>query len=534
MTNQVTAQDGVGPTDKLGWEQLYHVVKQLSADQQAAQRSVLSHFAFTADSTHVFFLAAAPPDREHSLYAAAIATARRAGRPLEWHAVLLDSGRACGGSASGVTREEAMLRERQRAALVGITQYELDVDARRILFSRNGALHIADLGQYGAHERQAVVVDVPTALPGARVDAKLCPADPNLMAFVHRGDLWVQRLDTGEELRLTYARADDDGSADDAARHGLGAGIPEYVMQEEFNRYTGYWFAGPAAEAEEGGVHRILYTEVDESAVPVHTIALPCGRTEAARYPFAGAANATTDLCVAEFSWCGETFAPVVARRRLYRPLRELLPWHEYVVRAGWFPGGQRVWAQLLDRPQQRTVVVAFTLDHFVYEDSHGRAVPPPPPQVVLDETSPVWISVTDALAFVHVEGALHVVWASERSGHRHLYLIPCAEGGAGGPWMPLTEVRGQGARGSGGGMHDKCKCASTEHGAHLHVLQGSDVVVEPERLWTDEARGLLYFLAVDRGAPLEVHLYAVSYRRPQYVQEEQYTAACHVSLLPA
>lgn len=43
---------------------------------------------------------------------------------------------------------------------------------------------------------------------------------------------------SGHTQRLTYARKGGRGLADDP----LVAGIPSYVMQEEFNRYQGYWW----------------------------------------------------------------------------------------------------------------------------------------------------------------------------------------------------------------------------------------------------------------------------------------------------
>jgi len=43
---------------------------------------------------------------------------------------------------------------------------------------------------------------------------------------------------TGGTLRLTFAHKGGRSLADDP----LSAGIPSYVMQEEFSRYQGYWW----------------------------------------------------------------------------------------------------------------------------------------------------------------------------------------------------------------------------------------------------------------------------------------------------
>lgn len=46
--------------------------------------------------------------------------------------------------------------------------------------------------------------------------------------------LWV----TGSTQRVTWAYKGGRNLADDP----LSAGVPSYVMQEEFNRYQGYWW----------------------------------------------------------------------------------------------------------------------------------------------------------------------------------------------------------------------------------------------------------------------------------------------------
>ena len=61
----------------------------------------------------------------------------------------------------------------------------------------------------------------------------MCPHNPDLIAFVNSGDIWVSHLVTRSEVRLTFCHnAIAGGVADDP----LSAGLPSYVMQEEFNR----------------------------------------------------------------------------------------------------------------------------------------------------------------------------------------------------------------------------------------------------------------------------------------------------------
>ena len=55
----------------------------------------------------------------------------------------------------------------------------------------------------------------------------------------------------------------------------VSSGVPSFVVQEEFDRYTGYWWepAGYQGDDTDGmaieKTYRILYEEVDESGVEI-------------------------------------------------------------------------------------------------------------------------------------------------------------------------------------------------------------------------------------------------------------------------
>jgi len=51
------------------------------------------------------------------------------------------------------------------------------------------------------------------------------------------------------------------------------SGVAEFVMQEEFDRYTGYWWQ-PSADSSNPSLCRILYLQVRVSAfhVPVRRV----------------------------------------------------------------------------------------------------------------------------------------------------------------------------------------------------------------------------------------------------------------------
>lgn len=70
------------------------------------------------------------------------------------------------------------------------------------------------------------------------MDSKLCPCNPNLAAFIHRNDIWVTNLETGEERRLTHANS----GSPNLLEEPISAGVASFIAQEEFDRYTGYWW----------------------------------------------------------------------------------------------------------------------------------------------------------------------------------------------------------------------------------------------------------------------------------------------------
>ena len=59
-----------------------------------------------------------------------------------------------------------------------------------------------------------------------------------MIAYISESDIWVTHTLSGHEERLTFAHDGRRSFADDP----LSAGLPSYVMQEEFSRYQGYWW----------------------------------------------------------------------------------------------------------------------------------------------------------------------------------------------------------------------------------------------------------------------------------------------------
>ncbi|KAL8609108.1 hypothetical protein ACOMHN_030449 [Nucella lapillus] len=350
---------------------------------------------------------------------------------------------------------------------------------------------------------------VRTSCAGARLDPKICPEFPDVMAFVHSNDLWVTSLATFQEMQLTFTQANSGSSQ--LEDNPLTAGVPSFVMSEEFDRYTGYWWQPGVqpASAEGRQTLRVLYEEVDEGGVEILRIFAPPAHVSGVdeyRYPRAGTPNASSILKVVEFEV--DSSGPVMGSRQerhLVEPLTTHCPWAEYLVRAGWTPDGKFVYAVLLSRSQQQLCVVLIPLDCFLGE-GEGDMISLdssrfPPVHCVYQEASSIWINVHDCLHFFPqtFENEISFLWASQTSGYRHLYHVTSR----------LSVLHTE------GGEEDM----QVSSGSQCHVIQerqltSGDWDVQAKHLWVDETRAIVYFIGM-KDSCLETHLYGVSYAHP-------------------
>uniref|UniRef100_A0AAG5CY88 Dipeptidyl peptidase 9 n=1 Tax=Anopheles atroparvus TaxID=41427 RepID=A0AAG5CY88_ANOAO len=396
-------------------------------------------------------------------------------RHLEWHQ-LLES--VLGHLSTSNSREVQLLLERKRLSIWGITSYELHKSSGKIVFPACNTLY--QCLDTGYEENTLFPSELRIFQRAAAIDPQICPQNSDLVAFVCNGDIWVVHTHSGHSERLTYAHDGRRSFSEDP----LTAGVPSYVMQEEFSRYQGFWWQ-PESNDE---IYRIVYEEVDESDVSLYTFpsSQSSGRDyEEYRFPRAGTPNAKSKLKLVQFRLSENLRITDVCIKELQCPLTFAFPWLEYIVRIGWTPDSKYVWAQLLDRPQQRLEVVLLPVDNFceIYSSSpsspnapqgasagscggtqspgqhshqqnaqqtqhpqahhhhnhhHQHQHQPPssgwrspldkttrPLQVIYSETSTSWVNVHDLLHFIELsEHEVTFLWASEETGFRHLYLV--------------------------------------------------------------------------------------------------------------
>lgn len=174
--------------------------------------------------------------------------------------------------------QEKLQLERKRITLPGITEYQFHKPSRRFLFNSCGNLfYFDDIG---------IPPYIPNRLKSStkseKINPTICPANPDLIAYQFDNDLWVVNLENEQKLSLTQTRTSD-------GQFLLSAGLPSYVIQEEFSRFNGFWWRpGSTRISENVREYDILYEEIDETEVEVIHLLNSNGEIDDYRYPRAG------------------------------------------------------------------------------------------------------------------------------------------------------------------------------------------------------------------------------------------------------
>lgn len=353
----------------------------------------------------------------------------------------------------------------------------------------------------------------------APINPKIAPSNSDLVAYVCGHDIFVHHAISGQSERLTFAHSSKRNDP-------LSAGVPSYVMQEEFNRYEGFWWQPGCVE----GVYRICYEEVDETDVGIFTIPSSYNtfESEEYRFPRAGTPNAKSTLKLVEFRLSENLTIVDVSNRELQIPLVYQFPYLEYIVRVGWTPDGRYVWTQLLDRQQQFLQLVLIPFESFCNEpytsnpssmesisEKHLWEVMmtknTKPLQVIYTERSSQWINVHNLLHFLEVnEDCVEFIWSSEETGFRHLYQVTSS----------LRVNSDASGERNGIRTHNAfCDETSVDDNMKARVIKKTQLTsgeweVLIEKIWIDRGRNLLYFMGLEH-SPLERHLYALNLTEP-------------------
>ncbi|ROQ23267.1 S9 family peptidase [Gallaecimonas pentaromativorans] len=281
--------------------------------------------------------------------------------------------------------EEKARRERQRLFASGIVEYHWSHDGKALLFPLAGNLYYYPLGGQARQLTDSAAFDL---------DAKFSPDDTQV-AFVRDQNLWVLDLASGQVRPLTQ-----DGAGP------IKNGMAEFVAQEEMARLSGYWWSPDSRQ--------IAFLQVDESPVPeVTRNEIYAERIELIqqRYPAAGDANVRVKLGVLSVESGSVTWLDLGSDEDIY------------IARVDWSQDPNLLTYQWQNRNQQRLELRGVDL-----ATGHTR--------LLLAESADTWVNLHDDLRFLKADNSL--LWASERSGFKHLYHLKDGE------LAPLTQGQWQ------------------------------------------------------------------------------------------
>jgi len=285
--------------------------------------------------------------------------------------LLVDSNDLLKGGEEVLSEEEKQRRERNRSTTgkTGIISYFWSADSKSLLFPIGGDVYVLPLG--GAVKRL-------TETAAYETDIKFSPKG-SYVSFIRDREVFAVNVATGVETQLTTG-----------ATETIANGMAEFVVQEELGRFTGYWWSPDES--------KIAFEQFDESKVLVKDRyeVQPDGGVVALkqRYPEAGSTNVDVKLGVVALADKSVNWIDLGAEKDIY------------LARVNWANDNTVVY-QRLNRSQTRLDVV---FNDLVSGNADTR----------ITETSEVWVNLNNDLRFLD-DGRF--IWASERSGFKHLYL---------------------------------------------------------------------------------------------------------------
>ncbi|MBB6086646.1 S9 family peptidase [Wenzhouxiangella marina] len=368
-----------------------------------------------------------------------------------------------------LSEAERARRERARIAnLRGIVEYRWSADGRFLIFPLAGDIYLLDLQDESGTVRQI------TASDSFDTDPKVS-SDGEHVAFIRERNLWVAEVASGEARALT-----------EDASETVANGVAEFIAQEEMGRSTGYWWSPDS--------RRIAFLQIDESPIDItRRYEIEAGEINMIeqRYPYAGTPNVSYRLGLVDLDSGERRWIDLGNDSGDNRDI--------YIPRVQWHPDGRHLSLQRQSRDQQTLDLILVDTDTLTQ-------------RVLLTETSDTWINLHDDLHFLERMDAF--IWASERSGFKHLYLYDL-EGSlirplTGGDWG-VDEVVGVDAE-----LGLVYFTGSEVSPQEKHLYRQSLMTSSPEIVSRISRRSGWHEVRMDRAGRVYVDLYSSSSQPPQ------------------
>ncbi|KAJ9146549.1 hypothetical protein P3X46_028798 [Hevea brasiliensis] len=292
---------------------------------------------------------------------------------------------------SNISPEEKLRRERSRERGLGVTRYEwvkTSSKTKEIMVPLPAGIYFQELFSSKAE------LKLPSSPFSPIIDPHLSP-DGTMLAYVKDSELHVLNLLYNEPKQLTH------GAQGNVVTHGLA----EYIAQEEMDRKNGYWWSLDSKF--------IAFTQVDSSEIPLFRImhqgksSVGVEAQEDHGYPFAGASNVKVRLGVVSVAGGPTTWLDLVCGGT-----GELDNEEEYLTRVNWMHGDILI-AQVLNRSHSKLKILKLDI-------KTGQR------KVILVEEQDTWVNLHDCFTPLDkgvTKYAGGFIWASEKTGFRHLYL---------------------------------------------------------------------------------------------------------------
>jgi len=329
-------------------------------DRHAATRGFRSGqpeaIALPPGGSEVLFLRSGPRDRVQSLWSYDVASASER--------EVLTGARLLGGADETLSPEERARRERLRLTARGLSSFQLSKDGKQLLVPYSGRLFVVSRPGYEPREVGA------KGLPAA--DDPRLSGDGTQVALVRAGELRVLDLASGAERVIAKPES-----------AGVMWGLPEFVAQEEMDRFEGHWWSPDsrwllAQRTDHAGLERLRIMD------PFN----PTSEPEANPYPRPGMRNA--DVRLAIFPAAGGTPVWVQWDREAY----------PYLCRVAW-PEAGPLTIYVMDRRQQQASLLSV-------DPATGRTAP------LLGERDALWINLPTGVPHWLASGK-SFLWISER-----------------------------------------------------------------------------------------------------------------------
>jgi len=269
-----------------------------------------------------------------------------------------------------LSQEERARRERMRISSKGIVSYAWSKDGQKLLFPIAGDLH-----EYRLKDQKTKQL---TNSEDYEIDNRFSPLG-NYVSFIQDHNIHIVDVKSSEIKQLTSSSSPT-----------IKNGSAEYIAQEEMDRDTGYWWSPDEKY--------IAYIQFDEAPVEKGTryeVMRNDFNILEERYPRTGTNNVTVKLAIMDLETGKSTWVDLGKEKDIY------------LARVNWLPDSSGIFFQRQNRSQKK-------LDLIYASASDGKT------KKILTEKSKYWINLHHILKFI--DGGKEFIWASERSGYRHLY----------------------------------------------------------------------------------------------------------------